>query len=50
MVVSYGIKTDQKYVVCNADEGEPGTYKDRIIMENDPQSVLERQWPSADMP
>ena len=38
---SYGIKTDQKYVVCNADEGEPGTYKDRIIMENDPQSVLE---------
>ncbi len=38
---SYGIKTDQKYVVCNADEGEPGTYKDRIIMENDPQSLLE---------
>jgi NADH-quinone oxidoreductase subunit F len=32
---------DQKYVVCNADEGEPGTYKDRLIMENDPQSVLE---------
>lgn len=38
---SYGLKTDQKYVICNADEGEPGTYKDRIIMENDPQSVLE---------
>ncbi|MEN6326812.1 MAG: NADH-quinone oxidoreductase subunit NuoF [Syntrophomonas sp.] len=38
---SAGIKADQKYVVCNADEGEPGTYKDRIIMENDPQSVLE---------
>ncbi|MEQ8176498.1 MAG: NADH-quinone oxidoreductase subunit NuoF [Syntrophomonadaceae bacterium] len=38
---SYGVKADQKYVVCNADEGEPGTYKDRIIMENDPQSVLE---------
>lgn len=31
----------QKYVVCNADEGEPGTYKDRIIMENDPHTLLE---------
>lgn len=38
---SYGVQADQKYVICNADEGEPGTYKDRIIMENDPQSVLE---------
>jgi len=38
---SYGVQADQKYVVCNADEGEPGTYKDRIIMENDPHSVLE---------
>lgn len=38
---SYKIDTDQKYVVCNADEGEPGTYKDRIIMENDPQTLLE---------
>ncbi len=32
---------DIKYVVCNADEGEPGTYKDRLIMQGDPQSVLE---------
>lgn len=38
---SYGVAADQKYVVCNADEGEPGTYKDRLIMENDPHSVLE---------
>jgi len=38
---SYSAASDQKYVICNADEGEPGTYKDRIIMENDPQSVLE---------
>jgi NADH:ubiquinone oxidoreductase subunit F (NADH-binding) len=38
---SYMTPADQKYVVCNADEGEPGTYKDRIIMENDPQSILE---------
>lgn len=32
---------EEKYVVCNADEGEPGTYKDRIIMENDPHTVIE---------
>jgi NADH:ubiquinone oxidoreductase subunit F (NADH-binding) len=38
---SYKVQSEQKYVVCNADEGEPGTYKDRTIMENDPQSVLE---------
>jgi NADH:ubiquinone oxidoreductase subunit F (NADH-binding) len=30
-----------KYVVCNADEGEPGTFKDRIIMETDPHSLVE---------
>ena len=30
-----------KYVVCNADEGEPGTFKDRIILENDPHLLLE---------
>ncbi|MGE5373116.1 MAG: NADH-quinone oxidoreductase subunit NuoF [Solirubrobacterales bacterium] len=38
---AYRAQADQKYVVCNADEGEPGTYKDRIIMENDPQSLIE---------
>jgi len=32
---------DQKYVICNADEGEPGTYKDRVIMQGDPQAVIE---------
>lgn len=31
----------EKYVICNADEGEPGTYKDRVIMENDPHTVIE---------
>lgn len=31
----------QKYVVCNADEGEPGTFKDRLIMEGDPHKVIE---------
>ncbi|NNG01257.1 MAG: NADH-quinone oxidoreductase subunit NuoF [Desulfobacteraceae bacterium] len=30
-----------KYIVCNADEGEPGTFKDRIIMENDPHILIE---------
>ncbi|ABS60841.1 NADH-quinone oxidoreductase subunit NuoF [Fervidobacterium nodosum] len=34
-------KADQKYIVCNADEGEPGTFKDRLIMEGDPHSVIE---------
>ena len=33
--------SDQKYIICNADEGEPGTFKDRGIMEGDPHSVLE---------
>lgn len=31
----------QRYVVVNADEGEPGTFKDRVIMENDPHLYLE---------
>ncbi len=30
-----------KYVVCNADEGEPGTFKDRAIMERDPHIMME---------
>ncbi|MGW8226036.1 MAG: NAD(P)H-dependent oxidoreductase subunit E [Anaerolineales bacterium] len=30
-----------RYVVCNADESEPGTFKDRVLMEDDPQRVLE---------
>jgi len=32
---------DQKYVVCNADEGEVGTFKDRYILQNDPFSLVE---------
>ncbi len=31
----------QKYVVCNADESEPGTFKDRVILEGDPHSIIE---------
>ena len=34
-------KADQKYVVCNADEGDPGAFMDRSIMEGDPHSVIE---------
>jgi NADH-quinone oxidoreductase subunit F len=35
-------KTDKpKYLVCNADESEPGTFKDRLLMEKDPHQVLE---------
>ena len=34
-------ESDSKYIICNADEGEPGTYKDRTIIENDPHTVLE---------
>jgi NADP-reducing hydrogenase subunit HndC len=30
-----------KYVICNADESEPGTFKDRLVMEGDPHSVIE---------
>jgi NADH-quinone oxidoreductase subunit F len=32
---------ETKYVVCNADEAEPGTFKDRVLMEEDPQRLLE---------
>ena len=34
-------EADQKYVVCNADEGDPGAFMDRSIMEGDPNSVIE---------
>ena len=34
-------KGDQKYVVCNADEGDPGAFMDRSILEGDPHSVVE---------
>ena len=34
-------KADRKYVVCNADEGDPGAFMDRSIMEGDPHSIVE---------
>lgn len=34
-------KNDQKYIVCNADEGDPGAFMDRAVLEGDPHSILE---------
>ena len=34
-------KSDEKYVVCNADEGDPGAFMDRSVLEGDPHTVLE---------
>ncbi|MFV0440425.1 MAG: NADH-quinone oxidoreductase subunit NuoF [Lachnospirales bacterium] len=38
---AYDQEADQKYVVCNADEGDPGAFMDRSILEGDPNSVVE---------
>jgi NADH-quinone oxidoreductase subunit F len=37
----YHAKSDQKYMICNADEGDPGAFMDRSIIEGDPHSVIE---------
>jgi len=39
--LAYKVPSDEKYVVCNADEGEPGTFKDRLILEGDPYRIVE---------
>lgn len=39
--VAAGVEADQKYIVCNADEGDPGAYMDRSTLEGDPHSILE---------
>jgi len=38
---AYNNDSDQKYVICNADEGDPGAFMDRALLEGDPHSVLE---------
>ena len=38
---SFRIKSDVKYVVCNGDEGDPGTFKDRALMEGEPYAIIE---------
>ena len=35
------VDADQKYVICNADEGDPGAFMDRSVLEGDPHSVIE---------
>ncbi len=32
---------NEKFVICNADEGEPGTFKDKLILDNNPENVIE---------
>lgn len=36
-----GYKSDEKYVICNADEGDPGAFMDRSVLEGDPHSIIE---------
>jgi NADH-quinone oxidoreductase subunit F len=36
-----GAKGDEKFVICNADEGEPGTFKDKLILDTVPENVVE---------
>jgi len=38
---TYGYDADQKYVICNADEGDPGAFMDRSILEGDPHTIVE---------
>ena len=39
--IAAGVKAEEKYIVCNADEGDPGAFMDRSILEGDPHSVIE---------
>jgi NADH:ubiquinone oxidoreductase subunit F (NADH-binding)/(2Fe-2S) ferredoxin/NAD-dependent dihydropyrimidine dehydrogenase PreA subunit len=39
--IAASVKAEEKYIVCNADEGDPGAFMDRSIMEGDPNSVIE---------
>lgn len=34
-------RADEKYLICNADEGEPGAFKDKYILENNPENLIE---------
>ncbi|MEN8076027.1 NADH-ubiquinone oxidoreductase-F iron-sulfur binding region domain-containing protein [Clostridioides difficile] len=38
---AYNIKGNEKYILCNGDEGEPGTFKDKVIFENLPLRLIE---------
>ena len=38
---AFSINSDQKYVICNGDEGDPGAFMDRTILESNPHSIIE---------
>lgn len=38
---AYGSKAEEKFIICNADEGDPGAFMDRSVLEGDPHAVLE---------
>ena len=38
---AYGAPSDVKYIICNADEGDPGAFMNRTVLESDPHSMLE---------
>jgi NADH-quinone oxidoreductase subunit F len=37
----YNIKSDCKYIICNADEGDPGAFMDRVLLESNPHCIIE---------
>ncbi|MBN2347253.1 MAG: FAD-dependent oxidoreductase [Bacteroidales bacterium] len=39
--LAYENQSDKKYILCNADEGDPGAYMDRSLLEGDPHSIIE---------
>ena len=39
--ICHDVESDKKYIVCNADEGDPGAYMDRSLLEGNPHSVIE---------
>jgi NADH-quinone oxidoreductase subunit F len=39
--ITRNTKEKEKYLICNADEGEPGTFKDRMILEKNPETLIE---------
>ena len=39
--IALSVKTNERYLICNADEGEPGTFKDKFIIKNNPETMLE---------
>ncbi|MFA4960721.1 MAG: NADH-ubiquinone oxidoreductase-F iron-sulfur binding region domain-containing protein [Candidatus Pacearchaeota archaeon] len=39
--MALNVKSKTRYLICNADEGEPGTFKDRFILKNNPETFIE---------